>query len=394
MLESFLFLLTGIIGLLTIALMIRSYKYNPFYNVFLLLIIVIFSFRFLINGSYGLGIQNLIKPEEGPTSLLYLILVPCLYLYYKNLVHQKRLTYNPWDVKHFIFIIFLYLLNTNTSLKESFLIDQGPFINFSLIAVFILLYLILSYRLLSTSIWFKKDILINDTHFNLIKNWSVYLFTLNVLGFITLLASFYKELNSESIISGKAFAPFLVVFWLFMFLKILISPEILYGLPILNKKLLSLAPSKTDIEQTPETPNKNWILEPVSNKNNQDLKLQEKIKSNISGYIKEIERFSREEHIFRNPKASFTDVANKLGVPTSHVVYLFKYHSTITFSEFRMLSRINDSLILIEEGYLKTNTLESLAYKTGFASYNPFFSAFKKVTTHSPQDYLKTKKQT
>jgi AraC-like DNA-binding protein len=103
---------------------------------------------------------------------------------------------------------------------------------------------------------------------------------------------------------------------------------------------------------------------------------------------------SREEHIFRNPKASFTDVANKLGVPTSHVVYLFKYHSTITFSEFRMLSRINDSLTLIEEGYLKTNTLESLAYKTGFASYNPFFSAFKKVTTHSPQDYLKAKKQT
>jgi YesN/AraC family two-component response regulator len=44
----------------------------------------------------------------------------------------------------------------------------------------------------------------------------------------------------------------------------------------------------------------------------------------------------------------------------------------------------------MEQGYLKANTLESLAYKTGFASYNPFFSAFKKITSYSPQDYIKS----
>lgn len=82
-------------------------------------------------------------------------------------------------------------------------------------------------------------------------------------------------------------------------------------------------------------------------------------------------------------------LANKLGVPTSHIVYLFKYHSNISFSEFRMRSRIHDAINLIESDYLKINTLESLAYKTGFASYSPFFSAFKKVTSFSPQDYLK-----
>ncbi len=57
-----------------------------------------------------------------------------------------------------------------------------------------------------------------------------------------------------------------------------------------------------------------------------------------------------------------------------------------------MYSRIEDSIHLMEAGYLKTNTLESLAYKTGFSSYNPFFSAFKKVTSFSPQDYIKSKK--
>jgi AraC-like DNA-binding protein len=57
-----------------------------------------------------------------------------------------------------------------------------------------------------------------------------------------------------------------------------------------------------------------------------------------------------------------------------------------------MRSRIKDCINLIEEGYLITNTLESLAFKTGFASYNPFYSAFKKATLLSPQDYLKNKK--
>ena len=57
-----------------------------------------------------------------------------------------------------------------------------------------------------------------------------------------------------------------------------------------------------------------------------------------------------------------------------------------------MSSRIKDALSLIDDGYLKRNTLESLAYKTGFSSYNPFFSAFKKITGLSPQEYIKSNK--
>ncbi|PKQ46920.1 AraC family transcriptional regulator [Confluentibacter flavum] len=392
MIESFLFLFTGIVGIVTIALMITSYKSNPFYNAFLLFIILIVSIRFLIHGSYELGIQTLLAPKQGPSSLVYLSLIPCFYLYYKYLVHQKK-TYSLKDFKHFIFIVCLYAINTNSILKDSFIFHFGRITNFILIAGFILFYLILIFKLLSKNIWFKKDIPISNIHFNLIKKWSIYLFTLNVLGSIALMASIYKEVNSESLISGKTMAPLILIFWLFIYFKILISPEILYGLPILNKKLLKFTPPQLSDEQTLASANKNWIFEPGSQKNHQDLKLQEKIRSNIFGYIDEIEKLSHEEFIFRNPKASFTDIANKLGVPTSHIVYLFKYHSSISFSEFRTHSRIKDSINLIEQGYLKTNTLESLAYKTGFASYNPFFSAFKKVTTYSPQDYLKFKKQ-
>ena len=68
--------------------------------------------------------------------------------------------------------------------------------------------------------------------------------------------------------------------------------------------------------------------------------MQKKIASQISSYAKEVDRLSS-EFIFRNPKASQTEVAKTLGVPTSHIVYLFKYHSNTSFSEYRMQSRIN-----------------------------------------------------
>ena len=64
----------------------------------------------------------------------------------------------------------------------------------------------------------------------------------------------------------------------------------------------------------------------------------------------------------------------------------------MSFTEFRMNSRVQDAIRLIEKSFLDTETLESLAYTIGFASYNPFFSAFKKITKHAPQEYVKVKK--
>ena len=44
---------------------------------------------------------------------------------------------------------------------------------------------------------------------------------------------------------------------------------------------------------------------------------------------------------------------------------------------------------LIENNFLKLNTLDSLAIKVGFSSYNPFFTSFKDVTGTTPQAYNK-----
>ena len=79
----------------------------------------------------------------------------------------------------------------------------------------------------------------------------------------------------------------------------------------------------------------------------------------------------------------------KLEIPKSHLNFIFKYHSKVSFTEFKKIIRVYDSIELIDAHYLKANTLDSLASKVGFSSYNPFFTSFKEVTGITPQAYNK-----
>jgi hypothetical protein len=49
---------------------------------------------------------------------------------------------------------------------------------------------------------------------------------------------------------------------------------------------------------------------------------------------------------------------------------------------------IIDAVALIEEGYLKTNTLDSLSKKVGFNTYNSFYVGFKEIMSKTPQNYV------
>jgi AraC-like DNA-binding protein len=196
----------------------------------------------------------------------------------------------------------------------------------------------------------------------------------------------------DTIISGKSMAIFTLAFWMLSFFKILVSPEILFGLPVLNKTLAKFPNAELENKQTLNEDN-NWTLETSIARSKQDLVLQGHIKPLIPNYILEVNKLSLKKLIFRNQKASQSDVAEALGIPKSHVVYLYKYHSQLSFTDFRMNSRVQDAIKLIENSFLNTETLESLAYTTGFASYNPFFTAFKKITNYSPKEYVKVKKE-
>ena len=171
--------------------------------------------------------------------------------------------------------------------------------------------------------------------------------------------------------------------WLLILIKILISPEILYGYNALNKKLNENKNTNLALETI-------WIRANNTKSNNiQHEALKEKVEENIINYIQEIEKISLEYELFRDSKMTLTDLANKLNIPKSHISYIFKYHSTISFSEYKKLIRIHDAIQHIESNYLKNNTLDSLSKKVGFTSYNPFFTSFKEISGISPLEYFK-----
>lgn len=77
-----------------------------------------------------------------------------------------------------------------------------------------------------------------------------------------------------------------------------------------------------------------------------------------------------------------------LKIPKSHLKFIFKYHSKISFSDFKKIARVQDALVLIDQNFLTTNTFKALSKKVGFTSYNPFFTSFKDVVGKSPQEYI------
>nr|WP_314897035.1 AraC family transcriptional regulator [uncultured Flavobacterium sp.] len=220
----------------------------------------------------------------------------------------------------------------------------------------------------------------------LIKNWTLFLFIAISLITFRLLASIFLEIYYNASIKGVSYQWISCFIWLLILIKILVSPEILYGYDTLYKKI-------NENRTTDLVLNEIWKTAPNINLNNvQHLTLKEKIDKNILTYIEEIEKLSFKYELFRDSKMTLTDLANKLNIPKSHLSYIFKYHSTISFSEYKKLIRIRDAMKHIELNYLKNNTLDSLSKKVGFTSYNPFFTSFKEVSGVSPLEYYKITK--
>ncbi|WP_162623250.1 helix-turn-helix domain-containing protein [Confluentibacter sediminis] len=289
------------------------------------------------------------------------------------------------DLIHFIYPVMNLVLNLVQKyvpiLENEFIED----IRFISLIVFFLFYLMLSFNVLYKNLWnesLKKSIAI--AHYLLIRNWTVFMFVIATFLVFRVLFSLYSEKLLDELFRAHNYSVLVIMPWLLLYGKILINPEILHGYPKLKKRLIKI---ENNINFTDHV----WVFDLKDISNPQDKILSDSIEERVVPYITEIENFVEKENPFRTPKFSFADFARAIHIPTSHMYYIFKYHAIVTFSEYINYCRIKDALKLINDGDLNTLTLEGLASKVGFSSYNSFLTAFKEQTNQSPKDYLSSR---
>jgi AraC-like DNA-binding protein len=240
--------------------------------------------------------------------------------------------------------------------------------------IYAVIYLVFGFLLLKKNVWNRNSkIQVIDVQNNLLHKWTLFLFILYVAISLRLILTLFLDLINSSFSAGKNQLWISGILWSIIFIKILITPEILFGYNALYKKINEQKKSEFSLNDI-------WNLkEKIEINNLQDNLLKNKIYPELTKYLKDIEYLALTEKWFRKSKTSATEVAKKLNMPESHLKFVFKYQ----------IIKIYDALQLIETGFLKINTLDALAIKVGFSSYNPFFTSFKDVTGSTPQAYNK-----
>lgn len=383
-LESFLALLAGLIGVFIIIMMLFSYRSNVNVNVFIVIVLLIVSIRFFTYGLVHLEAFELHPDFHTYLSPVSLIAVPSLLLYLKALLKDYR-SFQKRVLLHFIFPLLSLTLNF---LQANFEIFQSEIIEVTqlcCVLVFFLLYFFF------TGLELKKivaKIVIancqNETeHQSVILRWLFVIISIIVVWGLKWVLSIVYEYKSGDVITGNSFFIINILIFYLKFGFILFNIEILYGLP--NLKTNANTDLNLDLFK-----DSTWALDEKRLKIQQNETLQPSIDKKNLAYIHNIEQFVATQSPFRVLEYRLKDLANDLNVPSSHIAYLFKYYSKINFTEFKNTMRIKDAICLIDEDFLLKKTIDALATKVGFSSYNPFFVAFKRQTNLSPAQYLES----
>jgi len=358
-----LFIQCGTVGLICVYLIVLSFKHTRNVNIYLAIIILGASIRLILRGYLELSNQQDFAWGFLHFNLFF-IRFPLPYLYIRNLALNKSI-FDPRDLLHFALPLLLIF--------EQFYPFSDFVIIFFTISLF-LYYWISIFRILTRSFWRKTDgIEIKSDQEVLLKKWSIVFFVaFNLTGFKLV----FNQIMNSGLLTDNLIT---LLTWMAVFIVVLTSPS------LLEVYVSQIKPEQLNQSKTPSF----WRSKPITEiANPKDLQLNQKIQGELDRYFLQITQFVETEKFFRKSDQTLNDFALKSKIPVSHLSYVFKYHSEVSFSDFRKAVRIQDAMALIEEGYLNSNSLDSLSKEVGFYTYNSFYIAFKEVTGNTPQKYV------
>lgn len=377
--EKLIYLLCAILGFITIFIIGFRFKTNRNTNLYLIVFFSLSSFRFLIHGLSN--VLPLMDCQKQIDLIFVMFAWPLLYLYFSNLVYNHTVFIKK-ELLHFIIPSLLFMLSLTRGNVTDNAFAIGWKMGFILEIALNIGYALASYKLLNDRVWKRNsDVLLINQQNKVIKQWTQLLFILFSLMLLRFLISLTLGNVTYWYINQNNFLWLGALIWIMMYIKILYSPDFLYGYEVFQSKIREYKKHNIIFDNI-------WIMDSSKQMTNiQDTVLKEKISLNIENYVLEMEHLAVNTNLFYSNTLKKEDLALKLNIPKSHLGYIFKYHAAISFADFKNIIRIQKSILLIEEGYLKSNTMESLAVETGFTSYSSFFKSFKSITGLSPYEY-------
>lgn len=378
---NLVFLITGCIGIITTLILGLKSKTNTMVNKYIIISYGLSGIRFLLQGISSFLTNQTLTNTLSFSHVAILIIMPCIYLYFKDLVIEKESEKGYKNLVHLIAPLLLFAIHILKIYTDTIFYFEINLFFFTLLFVTFLFYVYLGFKLLQKQIWkWKATMPIGKKQNKLIRNWTLFLFT----GALIILIKGGTTIYSNDFTSG-ANVNFLFIssiVWLIFFIGTLMTPQILYGYEFVSIKPEEIKKNEIVLKSNWELNNNPEIV------NAKDLKTKEIVTKHLENYIHQIEVLSL-SNTFRKQGLTQEDLAKKINVPSSHISYLFKYHSSISFSDYKKTIRIKDAIRLIKSDYLQTNTMDSLSKEIGFSSYTPFYNSFKSVMGIAPHEYYR-----
>jgi AraC-like DNA-binding protein len=380
-----------ILSLLVALILLINIKRNTYFNVYLL---VIFFSNFIHNiftFSYELGWQNEFRDVPRPFNLLFLLNVVLLYQYVRSIlrIEKRPVSYVliSISIPILLFLINLIVFYTETDVQSAKSILRV--INFPVMAIFIFYHLYLASKVLYSFFWGKPSSELWFANERWIRFWLLQLLVFGaVLGLSVCLMFLYELITHKEFVHQNIHHVRYLMTFVFM-VQLFLQPEILYG-----PKDTSQSFSTVQVPQSKSMkPDFKWRTSPKEIVNKLDIQLTLKFNAQLKDIIKKLESKTAMNLIVKNPYMNSTAFAEKLNIPRTYLLYFFKYHSDISFVHYRSKIRVHYAIEKMKDDYLSINTMDALARECGFASYNPFYSAFKSEMGIGPSEVLAELKQ-
>lgn len=386
MLSTVVFFITATLGFVCLAsIMGEGRRFDrSLVNKYLTVIIAFQALRFTVYGFVQGYPIEVIGQFTNMLDVCVVALMPCFFLYFRDIVHEHR--FEVSNMMHFMapgLLVLIYLA------KQFVFSDIGVLIRKSFLIASILFYgtyAFFGFKLLMKHVWRRKSEINTIQKQNaLIRNWTIMLYASFIAIVIIRITTGF--LIHQDYQYDTRYLWITALIWMGIFIKILLTPQILYGYNFLNKTIDTVT-EKLALHTV-------WQLDgtvtPISS--DKDKKIEEKLSTSLIAYIHTIEDLSFHQRAFRDSGFGMEDIAGTLKIPLSHLHHIFKFHCTESFTDYKKIVRIHDATKLLENGYLESKTIESLSEKVGFSSYVTFYLAFKSITGMSTQEYAKKYQQ-